>query len=197
LETCYPEFADEETLAARAVADRRAFAPLYERYFGRVYNYVRIRCPDAQTADDLTAQVFERALSKIHTFCPQTAPFGAWLFGIAHNALGDHFRAQRRHTWLPLARAETVRAPQDSPEDRVIHSEMKDQLLSAMQTLSDRERDLVGLKFMGGLNNRRIAELCGLQESNVGVIIYRALQRLRQAMGPQPHSIEEGSHERA
>ncbi|MFQ6101808.1 MAG: sigma-70 family RNA polymerase sigma factor [Anaerolineae bacterium] len=89
---------NELALVARATAEPAAFAAIYDHYFPRVYNYVRYRVRDAQTADDITAQVFERALTHIGTFNPERAPFAAWLFGIARNAVNDHFRA-RKQPW--------------------------------------------------------------------------------------------------
>ena len=69
---------------------------LYDEYFPRVYNYVRYRCGDAEAADDLAAQTFERALSHLMHFDPQRAPFGAWLFAIARNLVSNHLRAGKR-----------------------------------------------------------------------------------------------------
>ena len=65
------------------------------------------------------------------------------------------------------------------PEEVVIHDETRAELLASLARLSDRERDLIGLKFAAGLTNRRIAELTGLSQSNVGVILYRTVRRLR------------------
>lgn len=169
----------EAALARQAVRDRLAFAALYDRYFTRVYNYVRFRCSEPEVADDLTSQVFERALAHIASFRPEKAPFGAWLFAIARNALNDHLRAQKRHPWLPLDGLRRLVTRTPSPEEAVIEAETRNELQAALSTLSERERDVIGLKFAAGLTNRQIAEMSGLSESNVGVIVYRALHRLR------------------
>ena len=63
--------------------------------------------------------------------------------------------------------------------------EERDRLLAALARLPARERDLIGLKFAAGLTNRRIADLTGLTESNVGVILYRTIRRLRTDLDPQ------------
>ena len=170
---------NELALVARATAEPAAFAAIYDHYFPRVYNYVRYRVGDAETADDLTTQVFERALTHIGRYRPERAPFAAWLFAIARNAVSDHLRAQRRRRWLSLEvlRDRASRDPQ--PEEIAIRNETRDELLAAVARLSERERDLIGLKFAAGLTNRRIAEITGLSESNVGVILYRAVRRLR------------------
>jgi len=170
---------NELALVARATAEPAAFAAIYDHYFPRVYKYVRYRASDAEATDDLTAQVFERALANIGRYRPERAPFAAWLFAIARNAVSDYLRAQRRRRWLSLEvlRDRASRDPQ--PEEAAIRNETRAELLAAVARLSDRERDLIGLKFAAGLTNRRIAEITGLSESNVGVILYRAVRRLR------------------
>lgn len=156
-----------------------AFLRLYDEYFPRVYNYARYRCGDAEAADDLTAQTFERALAHLEDYDPQRAPIGAWLFGIARNLVNDHLRAARRRECLPLETCAEHPAPAASPEERLIQVEAQAELLAALARLSERERDLLSLKFAAGLTNRRIAEVTALSEANVGVILFRALQHLR------------------
>ena len=170
---------NELALVARATAEPAAFAAIYDHYFPRVYNYVRYRIGDAQVADDITAQIFERALVNVGCYRPERAPFAAWLFAIVRNAVNDHLRAQKRRRWLTLEALRGRASTEPRPEEVAIHNETRADLLAAVSRLSHRERDLIGLKFAGGLTNRRIAALTGLSESNVGVILYRAIRRLR------------------
>jgi len=170
---------NELALVARATAEPAAFAAIYDHYFPRVYNYVRYRVRDAATADDVTAQVFERALVNIGKFHPERAPFAAWLFGIARNGVNDHFRAQKRRRWLSLDVLRDRASAEPRLEEIVVQNESRAELLAGMAHLSNRERDIIALKFGAGLTNRRIAALTRLSESNVGVILYRAVRRLR------------------
>lgn len=170
---------NEQALVACATAEPAAFAAIYDHYFPRVYNYVRYRVGDAEMADDLTAQVFERALVSIGRYRPERGPFAAWLFAIARNAVSDCLRAQRRRRWLSLEVLRDRASTEPQPEEVAIRDETRAELLAAVARLSDRERDLIALKFAAGLTNRRIAKLTGLSESNVGVILYRAMRRLR------------------
>ena len=137
---------------------------------------------DAATADDLTAQVFERVLGNLGRYRPERAPFAGWLFAIARNAVNDHLRAQQRRRWLSLDALRGRPSPEPPPEAAVIQDETRAELLAAVARLSGRERDLIALKFAAGLTNRRIAQLTGLSQSNVGVILYRAVRRLRVTM---------------
>jgi len=181
---------NELALVARATVEPAAFAPVYDHYFPRVYNYVRYRVNDAATADDLTARVFERVLARIGHYCPERAPFAAWLFAIARNAVNDHIRAQKRRRWLSLDVLSDRLSTEPKPEEILVRKEGHAELLAAVAHLSDRQRNLIGLKFGAGLTNRRIAELTGLSESNVGVILYRTMRQLRAEM-----SAEESDHE--
>lgn len=174
--------ANEITILATAKSDPAAFAELYDHYFGPVYNYVRYRVPDAVQAEDLTAQIFERVLTHLGSFDSQQATFAVWLFTVARNLVTDHLRAQKRRHWFSLEQVSERPQSTPLPEEQVIRGETQEALLGALTTLSDRERDLLALKFVAQMTNRSIAEFTGLSESNVGVILYRALARLRELL---------------
>jgi len=170
---------DEHRLVAQAVDDPQAFAAIYNHYFPRIFTYIRYRVDEDQTADDLTAFVFHRAISHLHKYQSDRALLSAWLFGIARNAVGNHHRRQRRWLWLPLSFATERSDDALQPEETILRDEAQEQLLRAVSNLSDRERDLIALKFVSEMSNREIAQLTHLTESNVGVILHRALHRLR------------------
>lgn len=171
--------ANEIAILDSAKADPSAFALVYDHYFAPIYNYVRYRVPDAAQAEDLTAQIFERVLVNLASFDHSRAVFAVWLFTVARNLVTDYLRSQRRRRWFSLE--QVAEHPQLSPlpEEQAIRGEMHEALLTALEKLDDRERDLLALKFVAQMTNRRIAELTGLSESNVGVILHRALGRLR------------------
>lgn len=176
------ELADEQALVARAATDPSAFAVVYDHYFPRIYTYVRYRVSDVATADDLVAQIFERVLRNIGSYQSERAPFAAWLFALARNAVSDHLRAQQRHPLFSLDILRHWKSPTESPEEIVLRGETHAALLAAVAQLNERERDIIALKFAARLTNRRIAAITGLSESNVGVMLYRALQRLRKML---------------
>lgn len=170
---------NEQHLVQQAAIDPEAFVAIYDHYFPRVYTYIRYRVNEDATADDLTAFVFERALSRIDTYQPERAPFSAWLFGIARHAVGNYYRRKKRWQFLPLDMFLEHPARTTSPDEIVAHQETEAQLLDAVSKLGERERDLIALKFAADLTNRRIADITGLSESNVAVIIHRALKQLK------------------
>ena len=170
---------NEHELVARAVSKPAAFAAIYDYYFPRVYNYARYRVGDASTADEITARVFEQAVAKIGSYQPERAPFSAWLFGITRNTVNQHLRAKKRHRWISLDFLFDRRSDRPDPEEALVQNEMHEELMEVLVGLSDRERDIIALKFASGMTNRRIAKLTGLGESNVSVILYRAIRKLR------------------
>ena len=174
-----PLLANEMALVARAKVEPAAFAAIYDHYFPRIYAYVRYRVRDADLAEDITAQIFERVLANLGKFDAEQAPFAVWLFTIARNRVSDHHRTQQRRRWLPLDLVRGRAGADPAPEEIVVRDETREALLAAMTRLRERERDILALKFGAELTNRRIAALTGLSESNVGVILYRTVRRLR------------------
>ncbi len=158
------------------------FLVFYDEFFQRVYNYIRFRCGDAQATDDLTSVVFEKALCKFTDYDPRRGQFGAWLFGIARNTVNTYLRLSTKQDCLPLETIHDHRDREPLPEETLIQSETKNELMLALNKLDGRERDLLSLKFAGHLTNRRIAEITRLSESNVGIILHRAIHKLRIAL---------------
>ncbi len=173
---------NESYLVRQAQSDASAFAPIYEFYFPRVYNYVRYRVHDPQLADDLTAQIFERVLTNMQRYRADQAPFGAWLFRIAHNITSDYFRAQKRRRWLSLDTLFNHTATDPQPDVQAAQADQQQRLLTAVATLAERERDIIALKFAAHLTNRQIADLASLSEQNIAVILYRTIRQLRVLM---------------
>ncbi len=180
----------EQALVARAQAEPTAFAAVYDHYYPRVYTYARYRVSEASVAEDLTAQIFERVLVRIGDYDPNLAPFAAWLFTIARNTVNDYLRGVQRHPIGPLETQDHLVSPEPLPEEIAVRRETNAELLTALGVLSDREREVLALKFAGGLTNRRIAAIVRLSEKNVSVILYRAVKRLRHRLRP-----EETSHD--
>ena len=152
------------------------YADLYREYLPRILNYVRLRVEGEDLAQDLTAEVFERAVLRQATLRHREA-FAAWLFRIARNTVAGHYRHRRPTASLDLV-AE-LPAADPSPAERVMRQEELVRLQSALLTLSGREQEIVRLKFAGGLGNQEITDVLRLRAGHVAVILYRALRKLR------------------
>jgi RNA polymerase sigma factor (sigma-70 family) len=152
------------------------YADLYRQYLPRILNYIRLRVDGEDLAQDLTAAVFERAISRQHTLRRPEA-FGAWLFRIARTTVAGHYRQRRPTVSLDLAEEQT--APDPSPPEAVIRGEELDRLREALGALSGRDQEVIRLKFGAGLSNPEIGRILRLRPGHVAVILYRALRKLR------------------
>jgi RNA polymerase sigma factor (sigma-70 family) len=152
------------------------YVDLYRQYLPRILNYVRLRVNDADLAQDLAAAVFERAVSRQHTLRRREA-FGAWLFQIARNVVAGHYRGRRPTVALDLIDEPTAADP--SPSEALQQREELARLRAALDSLSEREQEIIRLKFGGGLGNNEIGKILRLRAGHVAVILYRALRKLR------------------
>lgn len=164
---------------AYALTEEADWEAAYREYLPRVYNFLLYRVGDEALVEDLTAVVFEKAWRGRMRYQRDLGAFSTWLFTIARNAATDHFR--RNGHDLPI---ESVRGQADSPtlEETVQRREDFAQLNSLLSRLPARDRELVALKYGAGLNNREIARLTSLSESNVGTILNRVIEKLRLEM---------------
>ncbi|MEG6523047.1 RNA polymerase sigma factor [Desulfotomaculum sp. 1211_IL3151] len=169
---------NEANLVSRAAQDTSAFVELYDFYFPRIYNYIRFRVGDPDVADDLTSQVFERVVHRLKDYQENLGSFAAWIFTIAHNRVTDHYREKQRRSTVSLEAVQEIAADSDVEKD-AITTEIKKHLRQALNQLADRERNIISLKFWSGLTNRRIAQLTGISENNVAIILYRSMRKLR------------------
>ena len=152
------------------------FAQLYEEYLPRILNYMRLRVDDEALAEDLTALTFERALTARSNLRSQAA-FGGWLFRIAHNTVAEYYRGRRQV--VSLDRLAAVSADEVPAEQYVERAEELATLQRALRTLPERDREVIALKFVGGLGNREIGRVMGLRAGHVAVLLYRALRKVR------------------
>jgi RNA polymerase sigma-70 factor (ECF subfamily) len=171
----------EQMLVAEAEDAPRAgdlaFDRLYRSSRDDVYAYVASLLRDAPAAEEVTAAAFERAYRKRHRFDPERGEPRAWLFGIARNAALDELRRRGRQAEL-TAEPEDVDA---RAEEGAEHSERRLAVSAALERLEPGERELIALKFFAGLENREIARVLGIGESNAGTRLHRAMTKLREA----------------
>jgi RNA polymerase sigma factor (sigma-70 family) len=165
-----------ETAAPPAEGSRVAesFEDLYRRTFPRVYAYVASVLRDRAAAEEITAQAFERAYRRRSSYRPGRGPVEAWLFGIARNAALDELRRRGRRAALEHEVADPAADETDGLLRRAT-------VRAALASLDPRERDLIALKFAGGLSNAEIARVLGMSESNAGTRLHRTIEKLRRA----------------
>jgi RNA polymerase sigma-70 factor (ECF subfamily) len=160
------------------VAAGESFETLYRRTAPRVYAYVASLLRDRTSAEDVTAQAFERAFRKRSGFRPSRGTADAWLFGIARNAALDELRRRKRRATL---QEEPPDAGVPDPSNEAERAFDRASVRAALAGLSGHERDIVALKFAAGLSNAEIARVLRISESNVGTRLHRTVDKLRRA----------------
>jgi RNA polymerase sigma-70 factor (ECF subfamily) len=166
----------------RARRDRSAFADLYDVYFARVYGYVAARMDSRPDAEDVVADTFVRALDALPRFEYRgPGSFAAWLFRIAHNRVLTESAKNRHPIDLnpDAVSGRTASLVDQSPEATLEQSEDAQLIRRLIRSLSPRRQEVVTLRFFGGLRNREIAEVLGLDERTVASHLCRALDELR------------------
>ncbi|MDF3052717.1 MAG: RpoE [Geminicoccaceae bacterium] len=156
----------------------------YEAYGDLVYRYLRFHLPSPDLAEDLTAEVFLRALKAFERFDPSTGSPRPWLFRIAQNALRDFQRQESRRRTLPITAMWDLECDAPSPEERVLWQEEVTQLLSAMASLRGRDREIIGLCYASEFSIAEAGEILGLSATATRTRLWRALARLRKKLVP-------------
>jgi RNA polymerase sigma factor (sigma-70 family) len=159
------------------------FDSLYRSSRDDVYAYVATLLRDRSLAEDVTASAFERAYRRRRSFVARRGTPRAWLFGIARNAALDELRRRSRSGFAISDVASTDEEPFDERMDRQLR---RTAVREALSRLTPRERDLVALKFHGGLTNPELARVLGVSETNAGTLLHRTIQKLREACDEKP-----------
>jgi RNA polymerase sigma-70 factor (ECF subfamily) len=155
-----------------------SFDALYRDCARDLYAYVRTLLGDDASAEDVTALAFERAYRRRASFDDKRGSRRGWLFGIARNAALDELRRRTRSTHLLGDMADEL-AP--SPDEEADLAVRRTTVRAALAALPARDRELVALKFHGGLSNAELAAVLGTSESNAGTRVHRAVTKLRKA----------------
>jgi RNA polymerase sigma-70 factor, ECF subfamily len=170
---------DDHALAAAAQADPRQFRLLYERYAGRVFGYIYVRVQDRPTAEDLTAQVFLKALEHMDRYQP-SGSFAGWIFTIASNTTRSHFRRPTSQFRLDDS-LDAMMDEFDLPQ-QVERGEELSRLAALVEKLDEERRELLRLRYASELTYAQIAEVVGKTEGSVKMTLHRLLHDLQAKM---------------
>jgi RNA polymerase sigma-70 factor (ECF subfamily) len=164
--------AEERLLVEAAQKDPTKFAELYESNFERVYAYIAWRIRHREETEDLTSDVFHRALASLPRFEWRGVPFAAWLIKIAANLIAD--RLKHRHY------ANRLDPVGDDPVDRSLEAvERRAQLFRLVDRLPVDQRRVILMRFAEEKSIREIAQKLGRTEGAVKQLQFRGLENLR------------------
>jgi len=177
---------NERRLVEAAQRDRASFGDVYERYFALVYAYVARRVRDRATTEDLTSEVFRKALANINRFKWTGAPFGSWLLRIASNLIADRAKRQARNgahldessLTVELLPPDASRAS-DSQQVQLEDAERRAWVIRMVDELPEDQRRVVRMRFAEEKSINEIALELGRSEGAVKQLQFRAFQSLR------------------
>lgn len=182
---------DERRLVEAAQRDPARFGELYEKYFAVVYAYIARRLADRAEAEDVTAEVFRKALASLPRFKWTGAPFAAWLFRIASNLIADGAKRKIREGSETVDELEPARIPNDSglayldQQLELEQCERRAQLFKLVDDLAHEQRRVLVMRFAEEKSIQAIAAELGRSEGAIKQLQFRALQSLRKQLSAQ------------
>ncbi|MEE8413081.1 MAG: ECF subfamily RNA polymerase sigma factor, BldN family [Dehalococcoidales bacterium] len=176
---------EEASLVQRAQQhDQQAFTELYEAYFDKIYRYIVLKIGDRTEAEDMTQQVFLKALQSISSFKWKGVPFSAWLYRIAHNQVVDYFRKKTKRPSTPLDDSLNISdgKKESNPQSMVEHSFSIEQVVSATQRLTEAQHEVISLRFTSELSIAEVARIMGKSQGAVKALQHSAIAALRKTL---------------
>lgn len=175
-----PESGRTQTYGNQSQEER--LAALFDSCYPRLARYAYARTGDHTDAEDIASEVFMRALESLDSYQERGLPMEAWLFRIAHNLVVDRFRRASRFERVE----EPVEGLPDSPDPAHVAEEclMMADVRTAMDHLTPEQRDVVTLRFFGGLASREVAAALHKSDGAVREMQRAALEKLRGLLAP-------------
>jgi RNA polymerase sigma-70 factor (ECF subfamily) len=167
--------AKERLMVEAAQNDPSRFGELYEMHFERVYAYIAKRVRDRDAAEDLTSEVFHRALASLPRFDWRGIPFVVWLLRIASNLIVDR--------WKRVGREVSEEPPEQVLEVCPEEVEDRARLFRVVELLPEDQRRVVVMRFAEEKTIREIAQELGRSEGAVKQLQFRGLRNLRTKLG--------------
>jgi RNA polymerase sigma-70 factor (ECF subfamily) len=184
---------DERDLVERAKYDPGAFGELYERHFMQIYKFVYSRVRDQSVAEDVTSDVFLKALRSLGRYQDTGRPISAWLYQIAMNAVADRFRSSRLLEDIDEQRDLAASGP--GLEQIAAQRDELRRIWAVVETLPAPQRTAMVLKFREDMKIEDIAGVMGKSSGAVKLLIHRGVMKVRQSVnhhdigaGPDSHA---------
>lgn len=160
--------------------DTEAFSELYLRHVDQIYRYMLARMGDPSTAEDLTSEVFMRALESLGSYEDRGVPFVAWLYRIA-NARAVDFWRRMKHESLPIDELSSEFAAEMPSGDVFTYNALS----SALKHLTTEQQQVIVFRFVEGFSAAEVSQLMGRTEGAIKALQHRALASLARLMGSE------------
>lgn len=163
--------------------DRAAFGEIYNSYYTPIYRYVFYRIKNIQDSEDITHEVFLKALRAMDRFSLKKVSPLAFFYTIARNTLIDKYRTRREET-VEEDFFDTIASSHPKPSDEVSTSEDIGHVRRAIASLPDEQKDVVMMRALGELSYSEIAKIHKKTEQAIRQIYSRGLKALKGILGP-------------
>lgn len=173
---------ESELVRAAQQGDREAFARLYEANVDRVYRYVRARVGEPADAEDITAEVFIRAMNALSSYRERGLPLIAWLYRIGRNEAANLMKKRGRRDESPLL--DTVAAT-DDPAETAVSQVAYDEVVNGLSSLTELQREVLSLRFAAQLSIAETATAMNRSEQAVKFLQHSALRAMRRVLEPR------------
>ena len=177
-----PSRVDEQALVERAKREPIAFGELYDRYLLQIYRFVYSRVRDQTAAEDVTSEVFMKALRSIGRYQDTGKPFSAWLYQIAVNSVADRYRGAKPVEDIDDQRDLAFGGP--ALEEVAAQRDELRRIWSVVDTLPRQQKIAMVLKFQEDMKIEDIAVSMGKTPGAVKLLIHRGVTKVRQTLGP-------------
>jgi RNA polymerase sigma-70 factor (ECF subfamily) len=168
---------EERRLVERAKQDPAAFGELYDRYFHQIYRFVYSRVKEQAGAEDVTSEVFMKALRGMPRYVDTGRPFTAWLYQIAVNAIADRYRSRR--VMEDVDELRTLSTGEPSLDELAAQRDEIQRIWAVVETLPGPQRTAMVLKFQEDMKIDDIAGVMGKTPGAVKLLIHRGVTRVR------------------
>ena len=179
----------EKELVERARADTEAFGELYDRYYSQILGYVLRRTASTNIAQDVTSEVFFKALKNLGQFRWRNIPFSSWLYRIATHEIANYFRKNKHGQFSLEEVSDSISISNPSTETEFLEAEAElkrhEEFLALHQNisrLSIKYQEVITLRFFEDKQVKEVSEILGKREGTVKSLLHRGLEKLRRLM---------------
>ena len=179
----------EKELVERAKKNTKAFGELYDQYYSQIFGYILRRTASIEIAQDVTSDVFFKALKNLVQFCWHGLPFASWLYRIATHEIANYFRKSKQQQLSLKEVANSISISSASAEAELLEAEAElkrhEEFLALHENiskLSAKYQEVITLRFFENKKVKEIGEILGKREGTIKSLLPRGLEKLRKLM---------------